>query len=96
MDRPTDWEGIIFGVAFGMGCLILATIVLVVVIRQVSENRRAKMLVAREEAYRALAERYDALQADTSSQQARTVAELEGLRERLTAIEGLLRSVDYA
>ncbi|MBA3250988.1 MAG: hypothetical protein H0T66_11950 [Geodermatophilaceae bacterium] len=52
------------------------------------------MLVAREEAYRQLAERYDALQAASAEQQRHTLDELRSLGERVTSIEQLLRSVE--
>ncbi len=94
MNREIDWESVIFGVGFGLGFLILGTIILIVVIRQFGESRRAKMLVAREEAYRQLAERYDALQAEAAATQRQTLDELRALNQRTSSIETLLRSVE--
>lgn len=94
MTSETDWEGVIFGIGFGLGFFILGTIILVVVIKQFGESRRAKMLVAREEAYRQLAERYDALQAEAVTHQRQTLDELRALAARTASIEQLLRTVD--
>ncbi len=52
------------------------------------------MVIAREEAYRALAERYDALQAESASNQRQTLAQLHALGERVSSIETLLRTVE--
>lgn len=64
------WESVLFGVSFGLAVLILGT-------KSWSSSSasgaraRAKALIAREEAYRALAERYDALQAESTTTNAR-------------------------
>jgi len=85
---------IIFGIG-GMGfvlvILLLITIVAVVVISQLLKTTRAKTVsmaeIARDEAYRKLAEEAVALQR-------KIAGDLSDLRTRITSMEKMLREID--
>ena len=75
------------GMNFVLGLLALATIIIVVSIWQFAANERAKASIAREEAYRKLAE--EAVKTQTEIAEA-----LKEIRPQLAAIEKLLREVE--
>ncbi len=93
-------EEIIFGVG-GMGfvlfILTLITIIAVTVISQISKNIRAKNAsmaeIARDEAYRKLAEEAISVQQKTAKQQEKIVNDLSEIKVRIDAIEKMLREV---
>jgi hypothetical protein len=74
--------------------MVLATVLIVVVIAQVAATWRARMSVAREEAYRHLAEEATAAQQGTARQLESVAQELASIRERTRHLEDLLREVD--
>jgi hypothetical protein len=65
----------------------------VVVVWQWFATRRARASVAREEAYRKLAEQAIAVQQRTAEEQQKISEDLGELRTRVSAIEKLLREV---
>lgn len=75
------------GMAFVLGILALITVIIVVAIWQFSATQRARASVAREEAYRKLAE--EAVKTQTEIAEA-----LKEMRPQLAAIEKLLREVE--
>jgi cell division protein FtsB len=75
------------GMTFVLGLLTLATIIIVVSIWQFAANERAKASIAREEAYRKLAE-------ESAKTQAEIAQALKEMRPQLAAIEKLLRQVE--
>lgn len=76
-----------FGMAFTLGLLTLVTVIIVVSIWQFATTQRAKASIAREEAYRKLAE-------ESAKTQAEIAEALREMRPQLTAIEKLLREVE--
>jgi len=76
-----------FGMFFVLGTLALMTVIIVVSIWQFASTQRAKASIAREEAYRRLAE--DAVKTQTEIAEA-----LKEMRPQLAAIEKLLREVE--
>jgi len=76
-----------FGMVFTLGILALATIIIVVSIWQFAANERAKASIAREEAYRKLAE-------ETAKTQTEIAEALKEIRPKITEIEKLLREVE--
>lgn len=81
------------GMAMGALVLILGTIVLIVVIWQGMITARSRASVAREEAYRTLAERATAAQEQTAADQEKIAEGMADLRVRVASIEKLLREV---
>jgi len=87
-------EDVIFGIggmAFVLVILALITIIAVVVISQVLKNTRAKTIsmteIARDEAYRKLAE-------EAVSIQQKMAEDLADLRVRIASMEKMLREVE--
>ncbi|MGH3921374.1 MAG: hypothetical protein ACRDTT_00575 [Pseudonocardiaceae bacterium] len=78
----------------GAAALVFTGLVVVVVIIQVAASWRARMSVAREEAYRRLAEEATQTQEKTTQQLELMVAELRSMRERTTELERVLREVE--
>lgn len=77
----------------GAGALVFTGAIVVVVSIQVAATWRARMSVAREDAYRRLAEQATNAQQETSRQLAAATAELATIRERTTSLERLLKEV---
>lgn len=93
-------EEIIFGIG-GMGfvlfILTLITIVAVVIISQVLKTSRSKAAsmaeIARDEAYRKLAEESTLVQRKMAEDQQKIITDLTNIKERINAIEKMLREV---
>ena len=66
---------------------------IIVVVWQLAATRRARMSVAREEAYRKLAEEVVAAQRQASQALEQTAAELAELRARTAEVERVLKEV---
>jgi hypothetical protein len=80
--------------ATGVTAMVLAGVIATVVIVQLAATWRARMAVAREDAYQRLAEQATQAQQDTAARLAQLGAELTEVRERTSHLEGLLREVD--
>lgn len=90
MDSADDW----YGLFFGLGFLILVTIVLVVILIQVGAFTRARIARREQAQEQAMIDKYESL-ADRSAQHEETTsAELTTIRERLDSIETMLREVE--
>lgn len=89
-----EWPVVVMGLGFGMGFLVLITILIVVLVREIGASRRARALIAREEEYKKLAERYDTFASASAASQERHATDVAEVRRRLTEIETLLRSVE--
>ncbi|MEX2430750.1 MAG: hypothetical protein WD645_02390 [Dehalococcoidia bacterium] len=83
----------IMGLAFGLTVLIGGMIVVMVVIWQVFATARAKMSVAREEAYQKLAEQATQEQARLADWMEKAGSDLADLRRRLAEMERMLKEV---
>lgn len=81
-------------VTFGFGFLVLATTLLVVIIKTWAANARAKAEIARDDAFRKLAESYDSLLQRTAVSQRSTSEELVQIRAKVEAMEHLMRTVE--
>lgn len=92
-DNEIDWTGVIFGVTFGFGFLVLMTILIVVGVRTWASNKQAAAALARDDAFRKLAESYDSLLQRTAVAQQATAADLAELRGSVTQMEKLMREV---
>ncbi len=92
MDTPdTDfWYGLIFG----MGVLVLGTIIVVVVLMQMGHYARARTARKDEERLVALVDRYERSVAATARYQEAAAGDLAEVRSRLDGIERLLREVE--
>ena len=94
-------EDVIFGLG-GMGfvlfILTLITILAVVVVSQVLKTSRAKAVsiteIARDEAYRKLAEEAVSMQRKMAEDQQKIINDLSETKERIHAIEKMLREVE--
>ncbi len=96
-DTSSDvWEG--WGsVMLVVGGMVLIAILLGIVIWQIFRTAQSRMLaadhIARDEAYRRLAEQSATTQEQLVAQQQRIADDMSELRERVGAIEKLLREV---
>lgn len=86
----TDWSDA--GIAIA-GILFITTVASIA-IWQIFGTWRARMAVSREDAYRALAQEATAAQQQIAAEQQKIAAALTELRERVSAIERLLREVE--
>ncbi|MDD3654360.1 MAG: hypothetical protein PHO01_09280 [Desulfotomaculaceae bacterium] len=94
-------EDLIFGIG-GMGfvlfILTLITIVAVVVISQVLKTSRAKVAsmaeLTRDEAYHKLAEEAISIHRKIAENQHKTVNDISEIKERINAMEKMLRDVE--
>jgi hypothetical protein len=95
MDTASDWDpDDWYGLIFGFGFLVLVTIVLVVILFQGGAFARARIARREKAQEQALVDRYEALSAESAEHQKTTSAELATIRERLDAIETMLREVE--
>jgi len=81
------------GIIFGMGVLILGTIILVVVLMQVGRLINARTQRTDDNRFAELTERYEALAVKVSDGQEASAADLADIRTRVGEIERLLRDV---
>ena len=81
------------GVIFGMGVLVLGTVILVVVLTQGVRYLNGRADRANDDRYAALNERYEALVEKVSDGQEASAADLADIRTRVGEIERLLRDV---
>jgi C4-dicarboxylate-specific signal transduction histidine kinase len=79
--------------AIGAVAVFMFFAAVIVVVWQVAASWRARMSVAREEAYRKLAEEVVAAQRQTSQALEQTAAELVELRARTAEVERVLKEV---
>ena len=88
--EDSDWTGVIFG----MGVLILGTIILIVVLIVAERFYRAR--AQRQDLVRlsTLVEKYEQTAAESAVHQRAATAELADVRARLESIERLLREVE--
>jgi len=82
------------GAWMGAVVLTLGTIIIVTLIVQLTAAWKARTSLAREEAYRALAEKVAAALADHAEFQKQTGATLATIESRLAMIEKTLREVE--
>ena len=87
MSEEIDWTGVIFG----MGVLVLGTIILVVVLIVAERFYRARAVRQDMERLLSLVERYEKTSESTQRHQESAATELTAVRSRLDAIERLLR-----
>jgi len=71
----------------------MITVIVTIAIQQVLASWRARMSIAREEAYRKLAEESTAAAARLAAEQGRISESLKTITERLSGIEKVLREV---
>jgi hypothetical protein len=81
------------GVIFGMGVLVLGTIILVVVLTQGVRYLNARADKTSEDRFAGLNERYEVLVEKVSGSQESSAADLADIRTRVVEIERLLRDV---
>ncbi|GAA4447042.1 hypothetical protein [Phytohabitans houttuyneae] len=84
------WQETVMGAL----AIIFLLVILVVVIVQLGATWRARQSVAREQAYRTLAEQAAATQRETAQRLETMQADLAELRERTGALERLLKEVE--
>lgn len=84
-----DWTGVIFG----MGVLVLGTVILVVVLVLVGRFVTDRAQRNADRRYAELAERYEALAEKVSAGQDAETESLTEIRTRVTEIERMLRDV---
>ncbi|HYJ69503.1 MAG TPA: hypothetical protein VEX15_17760 [Nocardioidaceae bacterium] len=87
---PEDWYGLIFGFGF----LVLVTIILLVILHQWGAFARARVARREQAEDRTLISKYESLADQSAEHQKVTGSELTTIRERLDAIETLLREVE--
>lgn len=95
MDTASDWDpDDWYGLIFGFGFLVLVTIVLVVILFQGGAFARARIARRERAQEQALLDKYEELSGLSAEHQKVTSAELTAIRERLDAIETMLREVE--
>ncbi|MEX0762382.1 MAG: hypothetical protein WD208_12735 [Dehalococcoidia bacterium] len=80
-------------VVFVLGVLLLGAALIAIVIWQIFATARAKMSVAREAAYRKLAEEATQAQVSTAVAMDKALAELTEIRRRTAEMERMLKEV---
>lgn len=85
-----DWTGVIFG----MGVLILGTIILVVVLVLASSFAKAKIARREQHDLEALVKRYEDLASQVRDHQDTLAADTADVRRRVVEVERILREVD--
>jgi hypothetical protein len=90
MMNDIDWTGVIFG----MGVLILGTVVLIVVLIVAERFYRARAQHQDLTRFTKLVEQYEQTAADSTEHQRAATADLAEVRTRLESIERLLREVE--
>ncbi|MGH3481180.1 MAG: hypothetical protein ACRDQD_30710 [Nocardioidaceae bacterium] len=90
MDTADDW----YGLFFGLGFLILVTIILVVILIQIGAFTRARIARREQAQEQAMIDKYESLAGRSAQHQETTSAELTTIRERLDSIETMLREVE--
>ena len=90
MSEEIDWTGVIFG----MGVLVLGTIILVVVLIVSERFYRARAVRQDMDRLLSLVERYEKTSESTQRHQETAATELTAMRTRLDAIERVLREVE--
>lgn len=83
-----------YGLLFGLGFFVLATIILVVILIQAGAFSRARIARREQAEERALIGKYEELADQAAVHQQAASDELVTVRERLDAIETLLREVE--
>jgi hypothetical protein len=85
------------GYGFALVILCLVTVMFVVIISQVFKNSRTKIAtaaeIARDEAYRNLAEEAITVQRKTAEDQQKITRDISEMKERISSIEKMLREV---
>ena len=82
------------GVIFGMGTLVLSTVILVVVLHHVGNYLRERNERAADNRFADLVERYEQLASDMSASQSSAGEVLGDVRSRVVEIERMLREVE--
>ena len=90
MSEEIDWTGVIFG----MGVLVLGTIILVVVLIVAERFYRARAVRQDMDRLVSLVERYEKTSDQTQRHEETAATELTQVRARLDGIERLLREVE--
>ncbi|MGH3006354.1 MAG: hypothetical protein ACRDOS_10765 [Gaiellaceae bacterium] len=90
MDNGTSWADASIAI---VGILFVTTVI-VAVVWQVFATWRARMSVAREEAYRKLAEDSTEAQRKTAAELEKAVTELAHLRSQTNELERVLKAVE--
>jgi transposase len=88
-DFATSWPG----AAVAIAGIALVTVIVAVAIWQIFGTWRSRMSVAREDAYRKLADETASVQARLAEQQEAIAGSLREISERLSGIETILREV---
>jgi hypothetical protein len=90
MEDEDFWYGLIFG----MGVLVLGTIILIVILIQLGAFSRARAARREQAQEQQLISKYEELVDRSAEHQKVASAELTTIRERLDAIETMLREVE--
>lgn len=85
-----DWNGVLFG----LGVLILGTVLIVTTLVQLGAFSRARIARRDESEQKALVEKYERLAGESTRHQETVATELVAVRTRLDEIEALMRQVD--
>lgn len=90
LDLAADAAGV-WASALGTGGVF---VLLIVVVWQIAATWRARMLAAREENYRKLAEKYAQLLEDNVEMHRRSIEELTQTRQSLASMEKMMREIE--
>jgi HAMP domain-containing protein len=82
------------GMWFAGAMATIIAVVLIVIILQVGAGLRARARLAREDAYRDLAERGTAAQAETAGDLQRLAVEVADVKDRIGSIERMMREIE--
>lgn len=83
-----------YGLIFGFGAIVLMAVILIVVLMQVGAFTRYRIARREDARDQELIAKYEQLAAQSRNAEESTATELTGLRQRLEAIERLLREVE--
>ena len=83
----------VMALAFGLTVLVGSMIIAIVIIWQIFATARARMSVAREEAYKALAEETVQLQRKSADWMEQAGSDLANMQKRMAEMERMLKEV---
>jgi hypothetical protein len=95
LTNAADASGIdVTGIIFGLSTMIIATVIVLFLLKTYADYRKAKLTSDQDEKVRQLVNRYEQLAESTLDAQQRVATELTEVRGRVTNVEQFLRTVD--
>lgn len=93
-DTWSDWGGVVMGIAGITFVLVLAAVLIWQVFKTAQTRMTTQAVIARDQAFRDLAERVTVSQEEIAAETARISAEIREISARVAAMEKMLREVE--